>query len=126
VLRLAFDNGALAARFASGEHPENVALAVRETLGLHVRVEAVAGPGAETGSIPVNHPSTASMPVVSDTPARARAHLSAVPDPEPEAIDDPAEDDGHDIDPDDAPAPSAELSGAEAVAKLLGGTVVEE
>jgi DNA polymerase-3 subunit gamma/tau len=125
VLRLAFDNGALAARFAAGEHPENVALAVRETLGLHVRVEAVAGPGAETGSIATRHPSTASLPVVSEPPANPRAHLTAVPDPEPDPSPEAA-DDTHDIDPDDEPAPSAELTGAEAVAKLLGGTVVEE
>ena len=125
VLRLAFDNGALAARFAGGEHPENVALAVRETLGLHVRVEAIAGPGAETGSIPMAQPSTSSMPVVSEAPATARGHLSAVPDAEPDPEPD-ATDDHHEIDPDDAPAPSAELTGAEAVAKLLGGTIVDE
>jgi DNA polymerase-3 subunit gamma/tau len=125
VLRLAFDNAALAARFSSGEHPENVALAVRETLGLHVRVEGVAGPGAETGTLPVQSPVTASVPVVKETPASTRGHLAAVPDPKPGPQPSSA-DDQHDIEPDDEPAPSAELSGAEAVAKLLGGTVVDD
>ncbi|WP_297083200.1 DNA polymerase III subunit gamma and tau, partial [uncultured Demequina sp.] len=45
VLTLAFDNAALASRFTGSAHAENVALAVRETLGLHVRVDAIEGPG---------------------------------------------------------------------------------
>ncbi|MDN4484456.1 DNA polymerase III subunit gamma and tau [Demequina lignilytica] len=43
VLTLAFDNASLASRFGGGSHAENVALAVRETLGLQVTVEAVMG-----------------------------------------------------------------------------------
>ena len=46
VLTLAFDNPAIAGRFTGGQHAENVALAVRETLGLHVRVDAIVGPTA--------------------------------------------------------------------------------
>lgn len=108
VLKLAFDNAALAGRFSGGEHAENLALAVRETLGLHVRVEAVTGPGAVTGPMPVLPATTANIPVVIDGP------------PEP---DEPEEDE---ISEDDADAPDAQLSGAEAVAKLLGGTVIED
>ncbi|WP_062381693.1 DNA polymerase III subunit gamma and tau [Demequina pelophila] len=44
VLTLAFDNAPLAGRFDGGNHKENVALAVRETLGLQLRIEAIVGP----------------------------------------------------------------------------------
>lgn len=108
VLRLAFDNVALAGRFTGGEHAENVALAVRETLGLHVRVEAVTGPGAATGPMPVLPATTANIPVVKD---------SALEPDEPEE---------EEISDDDVNAPDAQLTGAEAVAKLLGGTVIED
>jgi DNA polymerase-3 subunit gamma/tau len=108
VLRLAFDNAALAGRFSSGEHGENLALAVRETLGLHVRVEAVAGPGAVTGPMPVLPATTSGIPVVSEVPPRDE------PEPEDEASED------------DVAAPDAQLTGADAVAKLLGGTVIED
>jgi DNA polymerase-3 subunit gamma/tau len=103
VLTLAFDNESLAARFTGSDHAENVALAVRETLGLHVRVEGVAGPGAS--------PATGAVPAVIATTASA-------PEPAPHEADEA-------VHPDDARAEDAELSGAEAVARLLGGTVVE-
>lgn len=121
VLRLAFDNGALAARFTGGEHAENVALAVRETLGLHVRVEATLAPGAHTGPVPVTVPPTGALPQVAAPSTPASGVASAPPPPAPD--DEPFE---HEIAPDDEPAPSAELMGAEAVAKLLGGTIIED
>src|SRR5690606_36728430 len=117
VLRLAFDNGALAARFTGGEHAENVALAVRETLGLHVRVEAITAPGAETGTFPVQPPATGSVPQASPASGPTTGETPAVPEPDEEP---------HDIAPDDPAAPDEQLMGADAVAKLLGGTVIED
>lgn len=125
VLRLAFDNAPLASRFAAGDHAENVALAIRETLGLHVRVEA-AGGVASTEEIRAVSPGVAAAtgmtPVVTEAPksaaASGRAKTPATPPPleEPEHEDEISDDDESD---------EAQLTGAEAVAKLLGGTVVE-
>lgn len=112
VLKLAFDNPALAARFGAGEHAENVALAVRETLGLHVRVEGVVGPSGGA-------PAAASSSAVA-SPARAGQGAS-----EPPLPDEPPADD-EDISADDAVAPSAHLTGADVIASMLGGTVVED
>ena len=125
VLRLAFDNAPLASRFAAGDHAENVALAIRETLGLHVRVEA-AGGVASTEEIRAVSPGVAAAtgmtPVVTESPkpaaASSRAKTTETPPPleEPEPEDEISDDDETD---------EAQLTGAEAVAKLLGGTVVE-
>ena len=125
VLRLAFDNAPLASRFAAGDHAENVALAIRETLGLHVRVEA-AGGVASTEEIRAVSPGVAAAtgmtPVVTESPkpaaASGRAKTTETPPPleEPEPEDEISDDDETD---------EAQLTGAEAVAKLLGGTVVE-
>jgi len=125
VLRLAFDNAPLAGRFAAGDHAENVSLAIRETLGLHVRVEA-AGGLASTEEIRAVSPGVAAatgMTPVVTAPAKpasasGRAKLAEPPPPtdEPEPFDEISDDDEAD---------EAQLTGAEAVAKLLGGTVVE-
>ena len=88
-LRLSFTSPQLAERFAGGQHAENVALAVRETLGLKVSVSASSG---------------------GETP----------PPPPPAPVQDDV------TSQDDPPAPDAELSGADAVAKLLGGTVIDD
>ncbi|WP_084039180.1 DNA polymerase III subunit gamma and tau [Demequina sp. NBRC 110053] len=157
VLTLAFDNAALASRFTGSAHAENVALAVRETLGLHVRVEAVEGPGGArppAAPSPAHAPSVASAPPPSASPATsatvgaagagaalAGAAVAADEPPpwdEPPVDDEPSEDapsrgsasaidDAHeDISPDDERAPDAQLSGADVVAQLLGGTVVDD
>jgi len=127
IMKLAFDNAALAGRFASGDHAENVALAVRETLGLHVRVEGIAGPGAVTGPMPVLPATTASIPVIKAPPTAkvaqaesASATIEPVSAPEADAELEP------DMRDDDAEAPDAQLSGADAIAKMLGGTVVKD
>ncbi len=106
VLTLGFDNPSLVGRFAGGAHAENVSLAVRETLGLHVRVEATSAPG------------TASVPRVTT----AQSQVGRVTADAPPLDEEPPMDDIH---ADDAPSEDSALSGAAAVAKLLGGTIVE-
>ena len=128
VMRLAFDNASLVSRFASGDHAENVALAVRETLGLHVRVEAVGGAPA-TAAVPVVSAAVAAAtgmtPVVTAAPAppkasgRSKAQTAEPPLP----TEAPSEEDMSD---DDAMDEAGQLTGADAVAKLLGGTVVDD
>ncbi len=127
VMRLAFDNPSLVARFTTGDHAENVALAVRETLGLHVRVEAIGG-APVTAAAPVVSAAVAAAtgmtPIVTATPppakASGRGKASAEPPLPTEA---PPEDDMSD---DDAMDEAGQLTGAAAVAKLLGGTVVDD
>ena len=129
ALRLAFDNASLVARFTSGDHAENVALAVRETLGLHVRVEAVGG-APVTAKAPVVSAAVAAAtgmtPIVTATasPAKASGRGKASDEP-PLPAEPPPWDVEPDISDDDATDVAGQLSGAEAVAKLLGGTVVD-
>jgi len=128
VMRLAFDNASLVSRFASGDHAENVAHAVRETLGLHVRVEAVGG-APVTAAVPVVSAAVAAAtgmtPVVTAAPAppkasgRSKARTAEPPLP----TEAPSEEDMSD---DDAMDEAGQLTGADAVAKLLGGTVVDD
>jgi DNA polymerase III subunit gamma/tau len=112
VLKLAFDNPAMAARFVAGPHSENVALAVRETLGLHVRVEGVVGP-AGGASVPASAAAHAASRGASGSPS------------EPPMPEEPSSDD-EDMSADDAQAPSAHLSGADVIASMLGGTIVDD
>jgi DNA polymerase-3 subunit gamma/tau len=127
VLRLAFDNPAIAGRFASGDHAENVALAIRETLGLHVRVEAAGGGPAITE--PVHAVSagiaaaTGMTPVVTPAPKPAAASGRGKASEPPLPTAPPADFD--EISDDDAADEAGQLTGAEAVAKLLGGTIVD-
>ena len=114
TLKLAFDNPALAARFGAGAHAENVALAVRETLGLHVRVEGVVGPTEGT-----------TAPAASGAPQRGSQGASGSTGSEPPLPSEPPIDD-EEISADDAQAPAAQLTGAEVIASMLGGTVVED
>ncbi|WP_084077586.1 DNA polymerase III subunit gamma and tau [Demequina sp. NBRC 110057] len=113
VLTLAFDNSALAGRFTGSSHAENVALAVRETLGLQVRVDATVGTapaGAATGA-------RAAAPAAAATAATASVPYDDTPPP--------VEYDDEVISDDDEAAPDAQLSGADVVAKMLGGTVID-
>jgi len=131
VLKLTFDNPQLAARFQSSDHAENVALAVRETLGLHVRVEAAGGGAANApakGVSPAVAAATGMTPVVTATSkssaASGKKGAFVAPADEPPLPDEPPEP-YDEISEDDAPADDAQLTGADAVAKLLGGTVIE-
>ena len=112
TVTLAFEAQPLADRFGQGNHAENVSLAIRETLGLKVRVVATAGaPGpAPTPAAPTSTP-----------PPTASA--SASPPSAPPVEDAPEEED---VSADDASAPDASISGAAAVADLLGGTVIDD
>ncbi|MDN4473906.1 DNA polymerase III subunit gamma and tau [Demequina zhanjiangensis] len=117
VLHLAFDSPALATRFGSGPHAENVALAVRETLGLKVRVEGAHGIAA-TPDAPVGGP-----PASAATPRSAASAPSA---PSAPAAQSHANDDYEEISDDDASADDAATAGVDVVTKLLGGRVVDE
>lgn len=144
VLMLAFDNSALAGRFGGSQHAENVALAVRETLGLQVRVEATTGPVAAPtprptpSSAPAAAPSAgyaaaaAAVAAAPSTPAPSASAPSAssfggsAPEPEEPPYDDSEYPEEEIISEDDERAPDAQLSGADVVAKMLGGTIVED
>jgi len=114
VLTLSFDNAALAGRFNGGAHAENVALAVRETLGLHVRVEGAVGP---SGAPPAPPPSSTARPSTSAPSPRGDAASPAADAPSP-----PDED----VSDNDDSAPDSHLAGADVVAQMLGGTVIKE
>ncbi|WP_436968504.1 DNA polymerase III subunit gamma and tau [Demequina muriae] len=143
VLTLAFDNPALAGRFAGSTHAENVALAVRETLGLHVRIESVtdttarpapvtpasASPTSARAASPV---AVASAPAAAD-PTPASASSGARADQVPTAHTPPADDvpppwdeDDEQVSPDDEAAPDSQLTGADVVKQMLGGTIIKE
>jgi DNA polymerase-3 subunit gamma/tau len=113
VLKIAFDNPALASRFGAGPHSENLALAVRETLGLHVRVEPVVGP-PEPGGAPASG--------ASGSAPSAATNASSQEPPLPHEA--PA--DHEDISDDDVAAPTSHLTGADVIASMLGGTIVED
>ena len=114
VLTLSFDNAALAGRFNGGAHAENVALAVRETLGLQVRVEGAVGP---SGAPPAPPPSSTARPSTSAPSPRGDAASPAADAPSP-----PDED----VSDNDDSAPDSHLAGADVVAQMLGGTVIKE
>ena len=140
VLTLGFDNPAIASRFTGGQHAENVALAVRETLGLHVRVDAVVGPaGSGASSGRSSSPATSATPVSSrQVPARSGGNTgpggvvagSAASGAQASANEPPLPTeppyDEEDISPDDEVVPTSQASGADVIASLLGGTVVDD
>lgn len=140
VLTLGFDNPAIASRFTGGQHAENVALAVRETLGLHVRVDAVVGPaGSGASAARSSAPATSATPVASrqvPAPSGGNSGASAVlaggaasgaqaSANEPPLPTEPPYDE-EDISPDDEVVPTSQASGADVIASLLGGTVVDD
>ncbi len=121
VLHLAFDSPALASRFGTGPHGENVALAVRETLGLKVRVEGAHGVAAPASAAPA--PST---PAPTSSAASGMSAATAPSAPSAPAPRQQPDDDYEDISDDDASADDASTAGVDVVTKLLGGRVVEE
>ena len=133
VLTLAFDNAGLAARFAGSAHAENVALAVRETLGLHVRVEATQGPStpgraaasasAAAATVAATGTGAPATPTPAGPGAPSAPQATSATEAEPPPWDEPPADE--EISPDDDAAPDARLTGADVVAQMLGGTVVD-
>ncbi|WP_062200337.1 DNA polymerase III subunit gamma and tau [Demequina salsinemoris] len=119
VLHLVFDAPALAGRFGTGPHAENVALAVRETLGLKVRVEGAHGvaPAGTTAT-----PASSSPRSAMTSPTTAAAAPSA---PSAPAAPSAPEDEYEDISDDDESADDSASAGVEVVTKLLGGRIVE-
>jgi len=127
---LAFSSPQLAERFNGGQHAENVALAIRETLGLQVRVVGDAA-GAVASPPPAARvaPSARREPEASAPPSSPATAPNARQS-EPAGVASPAsrraaatEDEASDSD--DA-APDAGLTGPEVIATMLGGTVVED
>jgi DNA polymerase-3 subunit gamma/tau len=117
---LAFSSPQLAEHFNGGPHAENVALAIRETLGLQVRVVGEAD-GGQGGS-------TRGDSAAARVAAPAAAPAGAAPPPPPVASTQrtrgaATEDEASDA---DSAAPDAHLSGSEVIAQMLGGTVVED
>jgi DNA polymerase-3 subunit gamma/tau len=127
-VHLAFASPQLAERFNGGQHAENVALAIRETLGLEVRVVGAAE------DAPAASPRAASTPTPPrDAPAPLAANASTAEftrktEPPGATPSEPAriaatEDEAADG---DAFAPDAHLTGPEVIAHMLGGTVIED
>jgi DNA polymerase-3 subunit gamma/tau len=133
-VHLAFASPQLAERFNGGQHAENVALAIRETLGLEVRVVGAvedaptASPRAaptptspQATPAPTPAPASAAPPAASAAPARtAQPTAGASSDPPRIAATEDEASDG------DAFAPDAHLTGPEVIAHMLGGTIVED
>ncbi len=128
VLHLSFDSPALAQRFGSGPHAENVSLALRETLGLKVRVEGAHGiapsaPAAGPTMTAAAQAPAMGTPLGAATPASPGTPPSAPSAPAPAAA---PQDDYEDISDDDVSADDGGAAGVEVVTKLLGGRIVDE
>ena len=122
-VHLAFASPQLAERFNGGQHAENVALAIRETLGLEVRVvgaaEGADGPSMHAASPAATTPAAPpAAPVMPTATTEASAPAPSVP-PRVAATEDEASDG-------DASAPGAHLTAPEVIAHMLGGTVVKD
>lgn len=152
-LRLRFGTPGIATTFRSGQHAEAVQRALHETLGLDVRVEAVAGDAADTAGSPRSGSSPARSGAA-DPVARAAADWAAPTGAggtrgqasarkrTPEAVPGaqrppgPVRPWGADIppppEPEDEPDPSdadlaeGDLVGAPLVERLLGATVIDD
>ena len=122
-VRLAFTSPQLAERFMTGNHAENVALAIREALGLAVTVVAS---NDSAPHVDASSPSAASPPA-HEPSGRPDAENPADPEPPPPATQTedqaPAEESAA---PEDGPDPEGNLSGPEIIARMLGGTVVDD
>ena len=132
VLTLAFDNAALAGRFDGGNHAENLQLAIRETLGLQLRIQAITGPVAPArASRPAPEPQAPPRPAPVANPATSEVPRPTASSPAPPTTADvpPMEEppwDEEEVSADDARAEDSQMSGAEVVAKMLGGTIIED
>ncbi|WP_062524401.1 DNA polymerase III subunit gamma and tau [Demequina rhizosphaerae] len=144
VLSLAVSNPNLVSMLDGGKHAENLQLAIRETLGMQLKITAVAGPVAPAASAPraaapaprpASSPAPQPVTVPAAAPAPAPAPAKPAPAPSSEAPppwdvpppeDEPPFHDEEEISADDARADDSGLSAAEILAKELGGTVIED
>ncbi|WP_062462635.1 DNA polymerase III subunit gamma and tau [Demequina soli] len=144
TLSLAVSNPNLIAMLDGGKHAENLQLAIRETLGMQLRITAVAGPAAAPApraaapAAPAARPASSPAPVASPAPAPAPTRQAPAPAAAPVPANEPAPpwdvpppDDEppyfeEEISEDDARPDDAGLSAAEILARELGGTVIED
>jgi DNA polymerase-3 subunit gamma/tau len=134
VLELAFANQGTARGFAAGQHPDVVAAAVAELLGITVRVQAAGDAGSSTepatrppdeqASPPAPHtavdvdapskqPESAPRPTRASRAARtAAATVTVAPEDDTPTADDPDADDSG-------------MAGTAVVEEMLGGRVID-
>lgn len=120
-VRLAFTSPQLAERFMTGNHAENVALAIREALGLVVTVVALEI-DPTNASTPLPPTDVAPDRKSSDRPSPETSVDQA--DLEPTAQAQASDDES--AAPEDSPDPEGNISGPEIIARMLGGTVVDD
>ena len=99
-MSLIFETEGLKSAFTNGRHEENVVAALRESLGVSVRIVAVAGAAA---------PAT---------------RENGEPDPEPDPEPHPEPDDG--VSEDDETIENSAVFGVPVIERILGGTIVED
>ncbi|WP_062517095.1 DNA polymerase III subunit gamma and tau [Demequina gelatinilytica] len=148
VLTLSVSNPNLVSMLDGGKHAENLQLALRETLGMQLRIAAVAGPAgpaptrpaapapSRPAPAPAAAPSASSAPASSTAAPRPAAPATAAPvavapvgDPPPWDVPPPEDEppyEEEEISDDDARAAEAGMSAAEILAKELGGVVIED
>ena len=115
---LSFSSAQLAERFNAGNHAENLALAIRETLGLKVRATGISeGESTQTITAPTSSSESSSMTTRPPAPA---------PGPEKKTDTTPPATDEEETSAHDAPAPDDGQAGADVVADMLGGTIIDE
>ncbi|WP_062305862.1 DNA polymerase III subunit gamma and tau [Demequina subtropica] len=145
TLTLAVSNPNLVSMLDGGKHAENLQLALRETLGMQLRIAAVAGPAGPAPTRPAAPPAARPAPVPAAAPAASSAPSAAAPrpatapaapvatapvgDPPPWDVPPPEEEppyEEEEISDDDARAAEAGMSAAEILAKELGGVVIDD
>ena len=99
-MSLIFETEGLKSAFTNGRHEENVVAALRESLGVSVRIVAVTGAAA---------PAT---------------RENGEPDPEPDPEPHPEPDDG--VSEDDETIENSAVFGVPVIERILGGTIVED
>ena len=99
-MSLIFETEGLKSAFTNGRHEENVVAALRESLGVSVRIVAVTG---------------AAAPVTRE---------NGEPDPEPDPEPHPEPDDG--VSEDDETIENSAVFGVPVIERILGGTIVED
>ncbi|WP_062383294.1 DNA polymerase III subunit gamma and tau [Demequina iriomotensis] len=151
LLTLAVSNPNLVAMLDGGKHAENLQLALRETLGMQLKITAVAGPSGPAPARPAAPPAARPAPApaaappapaavpaasspsrpaaASSAPASAASSSPSAEEPPPWDVPPPDDEppyEEEEISADDARAADAGLSATEILAKELGGVVIED